>query len=38
MIEIILGFLLDLIVGDPQNPIHPIRIIGAEAFETFVLS
>lgn len=29
MIEIILGFLLDLIVGDPQNPIHPIRIIGS---------
>lgn len=29
MIEIILGFLLDLIIGDPQNPIHPIRIIGA---------
>lgn len=28
MIEIILGFLLDLIIGDPQNPIHPIRIIG----------
>ena len=29
MIEIILGFLLDLIVGDPQNPIHPIRIVGS---------
>lgn len=29
MIEITLGFLLDLIIGDPQNPIHPIRIIGA---------
>ena len=29
MIEIILWFLLDLIVGDPQNPIHPIRIIGS---------
>ena len=29
MIEIILGFLLDLIVGDPQTPIHPIRIIGS---------
>lgn len=28
MIEITLGFLLDLIIGDPQNPIHPIRIIG----------
>ena len=29
MIETILGFLLDLIIGDPQNPIHPIRIIGS---------
>ncbi len=29
MIEITLGFLLDLIIGDPQNPIHPIRIIGS---------
>lgn len=29
MIQIILGFLLDLIIGDPQNPIHPIRIIGS---------
>lgn len=29
MIEITLGFILDLIIGDPQNPIHPIRIIGA---------
>ena len=28
MIKIALGFLLDLIIGDPQNPIHPIRIIG----------
>lgn len=29
MIEIALGFLLDLIIGDPQNPIHPIRLIGS---------
>lgn len=28
MIDIILGFLLDLIIGDPQNPWHPIRGIG----------
>ena len=27
--DIILGFILDLIIGDPQNPIHPIRIIGS---------
>lgn len=25
---ITIGFLLDLIIGDPQNPIHPIRLIG----------
>ena len=29
MMQIILGFLLDLIIGDPQNPIHPIRLIGS---------
>lgn len=29
MIDIIIGFILDLIIGDPQNPIHPIRVIGA---------
>lgn len=29
MLEIILGFLVDLIIGDPQNPYHPIRIIGS---------
>lgn len=29
MIDIIIGFILDLIIGDPQNPIHPIRLIGA---------
>ena len=28
MIDIALGFLLDLIIGDPQNPLHPIRLIG----------
>lgn len=28
MIEITIGFILDLIIGDPQNPYHPIRIIG----------
>lgn len=29
MKEITIGFLLDLIIGDPQNPYHPIRFIGA---------
>ena len=24
-----IGFLLDLIIGDPENPIHPIRLIGS---------
>ena len=28
MIDITIGFLLDLIIGDPQNPYHPVRIIG----------
>ncbi|MBE6054819.1 MAG: cobalamin biosynthesis protein [Clostridium sartagoforme] len=28
MKELTLGYLLDLIIGDPQNPIHPIRLIG----------
>ena len=28
MKELTIGFLLDLIIGDPQNPIHPIRLIG----------
>ena len=27
MIEII-GFILDLIIGEPNNPLHPVRIIG----------
>lgn len=28
MKELTIGYLLDLIIGDPQNPIHPIRLIG----------
>ena len=28
MIEITIGFILDLIIGDPQNPYHPVRFIG----------
>ncbi|MDU5105606.1 cobalamin biosynthesis protein [Clostridium sp.] len=29
MKELTIGFLLDLIIGDPQNPFHPIRFIGS---------
>lgn len=28
VIIIIIAFMLDSIIGDPQNPIHPIRLIG----------
>lgn len=28
MIELSIGFILDLIIGDPNNPIHPVRGIG----------
>lgn len=28
MISLIIGFVIDLIIGDPQNPVHPVRIIG----------
>lgn len=28
MIQLTIGYILDLIIGDPQNPIHPIRLIG----------
>lgn len=28
MISLIIGFVMDLIIGDPQNPVHPVRIIG----------
>ena len=36
MIELSIGFILDLIIGDPNNPLHPIRGIGyvASKFET----
>jgi len=35
MIELTIGFLLDLIIGDPNNPYHPVRGIGylAKRFE-----
>lgn len=26
--ELTIGFILDLIIGDPNNPVHPVRIIG----------
>lgn len=29
MKELTIGFLLDLLIGDPQNPFHPIRLIGS---------
>lgn len=28
MIELTIGFILDLIIGDPNNPFHPVRGIG----------
>ncbi len=28
MIQLTLGFILDLLIGDPNNPVHPVRIIG----------
>lgn len=28
MKQLTIGYLLDLIIGDPQNPFHPIRLIG----------
>lgn len=36
MIELTIGFLFDLIIGDPNNPLHPVRGIGyiAKKFET----
>lgn len=40
MIELTIGFILDLIVGDPNNPIHPVRVIGyvAKKFEVIFRS
>ncbi|MEG0371463.1 MAG: adenosylcobinamide-phosphate synthase CbiB [Clostridium sp.] len=28
MIALTIGFILDIIIGDPHNPVHPVRIIG----------
>lgn len=35
MIELTIGFILDIIIGDPNNPFHPVRGIGyvARKFE-----
>ena len=35
MIELTIGFILDIIIGDPNNPFHPVRGIGyvASKFE-----
>lgn len=31
MIALAIGFIMDLIIGDPHNPVHPVRIIGSLA-------
>lgn len=31
MIELAIGYILDLIIGDPNNPLHPVRGIGYAA-------
>lgn len=31
MISLIIGFVMDLIIGDPHNPVHPVRLIGSFA-------
>ncbi|WP_160687822.1 adenosylcobinamide-phosphate synthase CbiB [Clostridium sp. C2-6-12] len=35
MIELIIGYILDMVIGDPNNPLHPVRGIGyvASKFE-----
>lgn len=33
MLPIIIGFILDLIIGDPNNPLHPVRLIGSLALK-----
>jgi len=40
MIELSIGFILDLIIGDPNNPVHPVRGIGyvASKLETIFRS
>jgi len=40
MIELTIGFILDMIIGDPNNPVHPVRGIGyvARKFETIFRS
>jgi len=40
MIELAIGFILDIIIGDPNNPVHPVRGIGyvAKKFETIFRS
>lgn len=37
MIKIVIGYVLDMVIGDPQNPYHPIRYIGklAQSMEKF---
>ena len=31
MWSLMIGFVLDVIIGDPHNPYHPVRIIGSWA-------
>lgn len=40
MIELTIGFILDIIIGDPNNPFHPVRGIGyiASKLETIFRS
>lgn len=40
MIELIIGYILDMVIGDPNNPLHPVRGIGyvASKFENIFRS
>ena len=38
MIELTIGFILDLIIGDPNNPFHPVRGIGFIASKLEILA
>lgn len=38
MIELTIGFILDLIIGDPNNPFHPVRGIGWIASKLEILA
>ena len=40
MIELIIGYILDMVIGEPNNPLHPVRGIGyaASKFENIFRS